>query len=204
MIDVEVEVRSCIGCGNKFKVKPTSTQKYHSANCAYTNPVGRQTGGSDVEPKTEIVSVRPIDASKPSNKGAHVLARNATFLPAELRRSAAKREASMQGTQPEKTPDAMPEEQPTKQLVLSEDSRKTLLVAASDSMTLLNKSGDRLMMLIEESVSDSDLAKSKDGTQRVEPHKILQAVQAANALASTVQTQVNMVKAMTGLLQKDK
>lgn len=83
---------------------------------------------------------------------------------------------------------------------LSADSHKRLKTAALDSMSLLQRSGNRLMVLIEECVSETDLEKAKTGDKRVESHRIEQAIQAANALAATVQTQVNMVRAVADLL----
>lgn len=84
---------------------------------------------------------------------------------------------------------------------LSGDSRMRLESAAFQSMSLLNKSAERLMDLIDECVSSNDLAKSKEGTQRVESHRIESAINAANALAHTMQTGTNLVKAMTDLLK---
>jgi len=84
----------------------------------------------------------------------------------------------------------------------SGDSRANLEMAAFRSLNLLNKSADRLMGLIEECVTDSDLAKSKEGTQRVETHRIETAISAANALAASLQTGANMVKAMTDLIKR--
>lgn len=82
---------------------------------------------------------------------------------------------------------------------LSDESREPLEMVALDSMKLLQKSGNKLMQLIDESVSAEDLEKSVDGAVRVAGHKIEIAIHAANTLAQTVQTQVNMVKAYTDL-----
>lgn len=85
------------------------------------------------------------------------------------------------------------------QAELSVDSFESLPMEGLSSMRLLHRSANRLMTLIEECVSDSDLARSTDGNGRVESHRIEQAVQAANALAGTIQVQANLLKALTGL-----
>lgn len=85
---------------------------------------------------------------------------------------------------------------------LSDDSSSNLERAALSSMDLLKQSGNRLLGLMKESVSDLDLEKSADGTKRVEAHRIEAAIQTASALAQTVQVQVNMLKVMTEFRKK--
>lgn len=85
-------------------------------------------------------------------------------------------------------------------LTPSDRPRATLETVALDSMSLLQKSGNKLMVLIEECVKESDLERSADGTQRVESHRIQQALDGAKALAQTVQVQVNMVKAVSDFM----
>lgn len=84
------------------------------------------------------------------------------------------------------------------QLVSSEELSKTLDAAGLRSMTLLKQSADRLMKLMESSVSDSDMERARDGAQDVPLHKVEIAMKCANTLATTVQTQINMLKAIKG------
>lgn len=84
----------------------------------------------------------------------------------------------------------------------SDDSSGHLETVALDSMNLLKQSSNRLLNLMKESVSDLDLQRATDGDKRVEAHRIDTAIQSANALAQTVQVQVNMLKAITGFRNK--
>lgn len=93
------------------------------------------------------------------------------------------------------------EETPGIQPELLDGSKQTLEKAALDSMRLLQKSGNKLMDLLEASVSDSEIKKSQEEIQKIEAHRIETAIQCANALATTIQTQVNMVKAMSGFMK---
>lgn len=107
------------------------------------------------------------------------------------------------GTPETKKP--MPEKKETKGTKetlpeLSDDSRKNLERVALDSMTLLKKSANKSMELMDECVSETDLQRGRDGGQKVESHRIELAISCANSIANTIQTQVNMVNAFTKLL----
>lgn len=97
-------------------------------------------------------------------------------------------------------PAAIGETQPE----LSEDSSKSLKAEGLSSMRLLKKSGNRLMRLMEECVKDSDLDRSSTGGAGIESHRIELAINCGNALAHTIQTQVNMFKAMSDYMKGDK
>lgn len=83
---------------------------------------------------------------------------------------------------------------------LSEELPNSLETAGLDSMKLLQKSANKLMALLDAAVPDNDLDRGKDGGMKVEAHRLETAVSIANAIATTVQTQVNMVKAMAGIM----
>lgn len=84
-------------------------------------------------------------------------------------------------------------------LALSEEFRKNLKAEGLSSARLLQSSGNNLLKLMEESVSSSDLEKAADGVTRVESHRILTAVQCANALTQTVQAQVKILEVLKGM-----
>ncbi len=85
---------------------------------------------------------------------------------------------------------------------LSDELQENLQREGLTSAQLLNASANKLMRLMEESVTESDLQKSAEGVMRVEPHKIQQSIDCANAIAGLLQTQVNIVKAMSQLKQR--
>lgn len=84
---------------------------------------------------------------------------------------------------------------------LSVRPQGTFEQAGLTSMRMLHKSANRLLKLMGECVTDSDLDRSKDGVHRVESHRIELAIQAANAIATTVQTQANLVKSMASIMK---
>jgi len=79
---------------------------------------------------------------------------------------------------------------------------KNLERESLDSMSLLNKSANKLMRLMDECVKEDDLEQSREGIKRVEGHKIESAISCANAIAMTIQTQVNLVKSLSGYIRK--
>lgn len=79
--------------------------------------------------------------------------------------------------------------------------QKILSREGSTSMTQLSKCENKLLDLMDECVSASDLDRAKDGSKRVESHRIDQAIQLANALSNVMQTKVNMLKAMKDYIQ---
>jgi hypothetical protein len=87
--------------------------------------------------------------------------------------------------------------------VLYEELQKDLARGGLNSMQLLEKSGNRLMGLMENCVSESDVQRAKEGVGTIELHRIAQAIACANAIAQTVQTQVNMVKSMAPLVKNN-
>ena len=87
------------------------------------------------------------------------------------------------------------------QIVLSEDSQQALETASLNSMTLLSRSANKLLSIMETCVSDLDLKKVDEGVTGLDFSKKEQAIMCANALAQTVQTQINMVKALTPLVK---
>lgn len=106
----------------------------------------------------------------------------------------------------EKTPQKMQpknDKEETKEIQpgLSEGLPTTLNKEGLTSVQLLRKSASKLMNLMDECVSESDLEKAKEGTQRVETHRIQTAVNCADSLTQIVQTQVNLLKVMTDLMK---
>lgn len=96
--------------------------------------------------------------------------------------------SKMQKSTPEGTPETLP--------VLSGASVKALETESLTSMSLLAKSSNRLMTIMQDCVSDSDLEKSAEGTQRLELHRIEVAIKCANAITQNIQTQVNIANVM--------
>ena len=85
---------------------------------------------------------------------------------------------------------------------LSDASQSKWQRESLGSMNLLGESARKLNRLMESCVSNSDLLKEDEGDRRVDAYRIEQAVGCANALAKVVQTQVNLVKAMTPFLKE--
>lgn len=83
---------------------------------------------------------------------------------------------------------------------LSEDLSIKLKEQTLDSVSLLKKSANRLLRLMEESASDSDLDRSE--TVRLDIGRIEKAVECANSLAQTINAQANLVKSVAKLLGK--
>jgi len=84
------------------------------------------------------------------------------------------------------------------QTVSSEEAVKSLRTGAYQSMNLLSESAQRLNRLMKTAVSDNDMDRAESGGVRPEHHRIEQAIKCASAIASTIQTQVNI-----GRLLKD-
>ncbi len=76
----------------------------------------------------------------------------------------------------------------------SEDLQRNLKKVSLDSLTLLSRSANKLMVLMEESVRQQDVDKSIEGVQKLDPFRLDMAIKCANAISQTIQTQVNIVK----------
>lgn len=157
-----------------------------------------------LEPKRKSAesSDGPITKNEKENRNENTITEQRTRTMREERNGSQEtgngnelhRENTIVKIENDSSPSSSPTETSETLPVLSGDSSRRLRSETLGSMRLLSKSSNRLMNLMEESVSDVDLEKSKEGVQRVEPHKIRQAIDAANALAATVQVQANLIK----------
>lgn len=68
-------------------------------------------------------------------------------------------------------------------------------------MKLLKKSANRLMTLLETCVTDIDIDRSKDGAVKTDTFRLEMAVKCANSLATQLQTQANIVKAVSQFMK---
>lgn len=102
-----------------------------------------------------------------------------------------------------------PADSGTKQLVPSVQrqlpklgvSRRRCAAAASTSVSMLNRSANRLLTMMHECVSDTDLERSKDGASRASLERIEMAIRCGEAIAQSVHSQAVLVKAVADLVK---
>lgn len=71
---------------------------------------------------------------------------------------------------------------------------ETIRRGGLDSMTLLKSSANRLMRLMEETVTDQDLQSSRDLIRKVDPYSVQTAVSCAKQMTEIVKAQTNLLK----------
>lgn len=146
-------------------------------------------------PKTENVNAPP-NAATTTKTERNAMPNERNGLRETKTDSSPTKEKTTPKTEKNAAPKLMHIATPGSLIASSAARSESLNKAALDSMFLLQESGNKLLRLIDEAVSHEDLDKSKEGVQRVETHRIHSALEAARALAQTVQVQVNMVKAL--------
>lgn len=75
-------------------------------------------------------------------------------------------------------------------------SLQNIEMASLDILSLSKNSANRLMRLMEVSVSDTDFQKDADGVEKIPLHKIDTQVKLANAITQIVQSNINLLKAI--------
>lgn len=149
--------------------------------------------GSDSKPKSDMKPIRS-ESMLDVKSGERPIAHDTTRTKEEITTSEELK--MLKKNDSDETEETLP--------ALSDDSQKNLEKAGLDSMTLLSRSANKLMRIMDACVTDSDLDRANDGGARIDSHRGDQAIQCANAIAHTIQTQVNMVKAMTAFMKPKK
>lgn len=75
---------------------------------------------------------------------------------------------------------------------------KNIVMESSGILNLSKRSAERLMRLMESTVSDHDLDRQQDGGPAPDLYRVETAIKCANAIASIVQVNVNLLKAIKG------
>lgn len=230
---IEMEERSCPVCGRKFRVMSSSQHKACSHYCTQYGLQGRTAPkNQSIAGEKKIVNVTVQNINQKSLEKKNQSEENLSVLQT-LKKTMQGGENTMQTIKSESSSDepfgestiqnkAEPQAAETitkteKRTVqknesaetsaiqpeLSEGSLESLKREGLNSMRLLDKSANRLMQLMESCVPDEDLDRAMERVQNVNPDRIDAALRCANALSQTIQTKVNIFKAV-GSLMKDK
>ncbi len=180
------------GCYKTFKSFPSSKRRFCDVKCemkwhAKNNTAPQPT--SDERNETVNPSAENISPTK-------------SFASTSSRSEKQPITPTSQESDLETEPTTISTEPEVQSLQLSDDSVRTFETGALGCMTLLHRSGNRLLRLMGESVNKMDLEKSKEGVQRVESQRIQQTIDLANALAHTMQVQANLLKSLTSLTKE--
>jgi len=212
-----METRECHVCQRKYKVMTSSKQVVCSTACvSFGTRVhgGLKKQSKNAEKKTETVNVDFTEIRQHSEPKKAFVASSSGWITAKKRKSELdalmkeidEQEMKEEQSGPEKTeivkePSRKGGTNLTKTSPVSEDSFGLLKTESSNSMNLLSKSANVLMTIIETQVTADDVTKANEGVKNIDPSKIETTIECAKMLATTVQTQVNMVKAMTSLMK---
>lgn len=211
-MNVEMEMRLC-QCGRNYKVMVGSPQTMCSIQCIGYGIKARgdhQRLSRESEPTTETVHV---DVTKTLSSKENVLSNRKHSIHLIPRSGSSWGMSGMKGVARNKTPPEQPEPRKiesekmktaedvtTKTESLMPQKKKSVPVVMPETPQELSEESRRGLQMEATSsnccVTKTEMEKSSENIQKVDVHRIQVAVQVANALAVTVQTQVNTVKIM--------
>lgn len=223
--EVQLEVRQCLKCGRKFKVMLTSKELFCNLLCrasgtAAPGEVQRPSneGKNNFESIVVGNTIRQLQ-SGPGSRPVKLEEKNSiqkNLRPSLISITEKIKENSMLNEQSAEK-EMLPVTMNTKNsiTITQEELKKysntgiektqpesldaPLKTIEMESLTILDlskRSAGRLLSLMELSVSDEMIQKQKDEILSVELDRIKTAIDCANAISNTVQTNINLLKAI--------